>query len=88
MIKIDRNFFYPDITIHTPIESPSRVYSKYVVLRNIYSDVWFKKPINSIKYVFFNVVLNDRVYDLFKQKYESFAYLVSRIEIRFSFSFK
>jgi len=79
MIKIDRNFFYPDITIHTPIESPSRVYSKYVVLRNIYSDVWFKKPIKSIKYVFFNVDLNDRVYDLFKQKYESFAYLVSRI---------
>ena len=36
MIKIDQNFFYPDITIHTPIKSPSRVYSKYIVFRNIY----------------------------------------------------
>ncbi len=35
--------------ILTPIESPSRVYSKNVVLRNIYSDVWSKKPINSVK---------------------------------------
>jgi hypothetical protein len=49
MIKIDQNFFYPDISIHTPIESPCHVYSKYVVLRNIYSDVWSKKPINSVK---------------------------------------
>jgi hypothetical protein len=47
MIKIVQNFFYPDITIHTPIESPSRVYSKYVVLRNIQNDKWSIKPIKS-----------------------------------------
>ncbi len=49
MEKIDQNFFYPDITIHTPIESPCRVYSKYIVFGNIYSDVWSKKPIKSVK---------------------------------------
>ena len=38
--------------------------------------------------IFKKYVLKNIVYDLFKQKYESFAYLVSRIEIRFSFSFK
>jgi hypothetical protein len=42
-------FFYSDFKIHTPIESPSRVYSKYVLLRNIYSDVWSKKLRNSVK---------------------------------------
>jgi hypothetical protein len=49
MVKIDQNFFYPDIAIHTPIESPFRVYLKYFVFKNIYINFWSKKPINSVK---------------------------------------
>ncbi len=54
--KLTKIFFYPDITIHTPIESPSRVYSKYVVFKNIYFDFWPKKAYKQCKKVFFNVV--------------------------------
>jgi hypothetical protein len=43
MAKNEQHFFYPDITIHTLIESPCRVYSKYVVFKNFYSDFWPKK---------------------------------------------
>ncbi len=47
--KLTKIFFYPDITIHTPIESPSQVYSKNVVFKNIFIDPDPKKPINSVK---------------------------------------
>ena len=45
-----------------------------------------KKPKNSVKIRNFNDVLKNRVYDLLKKK--SIEYLVNKIEIRFSFSFK
>ncbi len=31
MVKIDKNISQPNMTIHTPIASPSRVDKKYVV---------------------------------------------------------
>ncbi len=53
MAKIYQNFFYADITIHTPIESPSRVYSKYFVFRNIYINFWSKKAYKQCKNTYF-----------------------------------
>jgi hypothetical protein len=35
--KSEKKTFYLDITIHTPIESPCRGFTKYVVTQNIYS---------------------------------------------------
>jgi len=35
-------FFYPKMTIYTPIESPHQVDKKYAVFKNIRSD--FQKP--------------------------------------------
>jgi hypothetical protein len=37
------------MTFHTPIESPGRVDKKYVVFKNVYCDLWPKKPKNSVK---------------------------------------
>jgi hypothetical protein len=37
---------YRGMTIHTPIESPDRVDKNYVVLKNVYCDLW---PKNSVK---------------------------------------
>jgi hypothetical protein len=37
------------MAIETPIESPSRVYSDYVVTKNNYSGFWPKNPINLTK---------------------------------------
>jgi len=42
-------FSQPDVTIHTPIESPSQVDQKYVVIENVYCVFWPKKPKNSVK---------------------------------------
>ncbi len=36
-------------TIHTPIESPSRVDMKYFVFKNVYFDFWPKEPKNCVK---------------------------------------
>jgi len=47
-----------------------------------------KKPKNSVKIRNFNDVLKNRVYDLLKLKLGFYAYLKSRINIRYSFSFK
>jgi hypothetical protein len=41
--KVQKNIFLQDMTIHAPIESPCRVYSKHVVLKNIYSKIRLKK---------------------------------------------
>ncbi len=41
-IKYKKKKFDPDMTIHTPRESPNRVYKTYIVLKNIYDD--FFKP--------------------------------------------
>jgi hypothetical protein len=38
--KIEEKKFDPDMTIHTPIESPYRVYKTYIVLKNVYDDVF------------------------------------------------
>jgi hypothetical protein len=58
-----RNFFFhffdekggpfANMTIHTPIESPYRVYSKHVVSKNILSGIWPKKLKTTLTYVFF-----------------------------------
>jgi hypothetical protein len=37
------------MTIDTPIESPSRVNSKYVVTKNNYRGFWLKNPKNFTK---------------------------------------
>jgi len=37
------------MTIHAPIESPYRVYSKHVVTKNIQSGIWPKKTKNHPK---------------------------------------
>jgi hypothetical protein len=37
--KNGKKIFHHDITIHTPIESPYRVYLKHAVLRNIYFEI-------------------------------------------------
>jgi hypothetical protein len=47
--KMSQNFSHPDITIHTPIESPCRVDKKYAVSKFFLSDFWPKKPKNSVK---------------------------------------
>jgi hypothetical protein len=36
-------FPHPDITIHTPIESPSRVDKNYAFFKNVFSDFRPKK---------------------------------------------
>jgi hypothetical protein len=41
--KMEENKFDPDKTIHTPIESPYRVYSKHVVFRIIYFEIRLKQ---------------------------------------------
>ena len=40
--KMEESKFYPDMTIHTPIESPYQVYEIHIVLKNVYDD--FFKP--------------------------------------------
>jgi hypothetical protein len=47
--KLAENFPQPDVTIHTPIESPSQVDQKYVVIENIHCVFRPKKPKNSVK---------------------------------------
>ncbi len=44
------------MTIHTPIESPSRVDMKYVVFKNVYLDIWPKEAKKERKNTY---VLND-----------------------------
>jgi hypothetical protein len=44
-----KKFFLSKMTIDTPTESPSRVYSKYVVTKNIHSGIWPKNPKNFTK---------------------------------------
>ncbi len=39
---MEENKFDQDMTIHTPIESPYRVYKTYIVPKNVYDD--FFKP--------------------------------------------
>ena len=41
--KNTKIFSQPSITIHTPIESPSRVDMKYFVLKIVYFDFWPKE---------------------------------------------
>jgi hypothetical protein len=42
--KLNRKFFlHRNMTIHTPFDSPCRVYKKLVVFGNFYSDYWSKK---------------------------------------------
>ena len=41
--KNGKKIFHHDMTIHTPIESPYRVYLKHVVLRIIYFEIRLKK---------------------------------------------
>ncbi len=40
--KMEESKFDPDMTIHTPIESPYQVYGTHIVLKNNYDD--FFKP--------------------------------------------
>jgi hypothetical protein len=42
-------FFHPYMTIHTPIESPYRVFSKNADFRNVWIDIWLKTPKNHVK---------------------------------------
>ena len=36
--KMEESKFDPDMTIHTPIESPYQVYETHIVLKNVYDD--------------------------------------------------
>jgi hypothetical protein len=47
MVKIDQNFFYPGITIHTPIESPCQVDKTYDFLKKFIVIFGPIKPKNS-----------------------------------------
>ena len=62
-------FFYPDITIHTPIESPSRGYSKYFVFRNIYINFWSKKAYKQCKNTYFLMSFWKILFMAFYNKY-------------------
>jgi len=45
--KLTKIFFYPNMTIHTPLDSPCRVYKKSVVFGKFYINYWskiFQKP--------------------------------------------
>ena len=42
------------MTIHTPIESPYRVFSKNADFRNVWIDYWLKTPKNRVKICVFN----------------------------------
>ena len=48
------------MTIHTPIESPSRVDKKYVVFKNVNIDIWPKEAQKLCKktYAFIHVFKN------------------------------
>ncbi len=41
------------MTIHTPIESPYRVYSKNSDFRNVRIDIWLKTPKNQVRICIF-----------------------------------
>jgi hypothetical protein len=46
--KNSKFFLLPNMTIHTPFDSPYRVYKKLVVFENVLGDYWSKNPKNSV----------------------------------------
>jgi len=44
LLKTTKKIFFAKMTIDTPIESSTRVYSKYVVTKNNYRCFWPKNP--------------------------------------------
>ena len=46
--KKAKNFFLPDMTIHTPIESPCRVDPRYVDFKNVFCYFRPKIPYKSL----------------------------------------
>ena len=53
-------FFHPTMTIHTPIESPYRVFSENEDFRNVWIDIWLRTPKNHVKIRILKEVLKNR----------------------------